>query len=193
MITTVSVAARPGVFSGFFVSSFIVRVTSHPQKMKIDSDRPATTAVKAPTAKGLNHESSTGLASNALPCATCTKAATEKITRTSTWKVTRTYCSFCVVCMSRYEIRVAPSMNSRHTSDVDERVEGELGDRAGAAGDLIDQEEEELDRDAGEIRQHEDGRGDQSPAGHPADPGPERARRPRERGARVGHRRLSSR
>jgi hypothetical protein len=38
------VAARPGVFSGSFVSSFIVRVTSHPQKMKIDSDRPAANA-----------------------------------------------------------------------------------------------------------------------------------------------------
>ena len=67
MMMTVSVAARPGVFSGFFVSSFIVRVTSHPQKMKIDSDSPATTALNEPTANGLNHDSSTGLASNALP------------------------------------------------------------------------------------------------------------------------------
>ncbi len=101
IVMTVSVAARPGVFSGSLVSSFIVRVTSHPQKMKIDSDRPATTAVKEPTANGLNHDSSTGLASNALPWATCQNAATEKITSTSTWKVTRTYCSFWVVCMSR--------------------------------------------------------------------------------------------
>jgi hypothetical protein len=38
------------------------------------------------------------------------------MTSTSTWKVTSTYCSFCVVCMSRYEMRVAPSMNSRHTA-----------------------------------------------------------------------------
>ena len=41
MVTTVSVAARPGVFSGFLVSSFMVRVTSQPQKMKIESERPA--------------------------------------------------------------------------------------------------------------------------------------------------------
>ena len=116
MMTTVRVAARPGVFSGSLVSSFIVRVTSHPQKMKIDSERPATTALKDPTANGLNHASSIGLASNALPCATCTSAATEKITSTSTWNPTRTYCSFCVVCMSRYDTKVAPSMNSRHTA-----------------------------------------------------------------------------
>src|SRR3954453_21533572 len=98
MVITVRGAARPGVFSGFFVSSFIVRVTSHPQKMKIESDRPATRALKDDTSKGLNHESDTGVGSKPLPCAICQKAAIAKITRTATWNVTRKYCSFCVVC-----------------------------------------------------------------------------------------------
>ena len=60
---TVTVAARPGVFSGLRVSSFMVRTTSQPQKMKIDSERPATTAPKSPTANGLNHDQSTGVPS----------------------------------------------------------------------------------------------------------------------------------
>ena len=58
---TVTVAARPGVRSGSFVSSFMVRVTSHPQKMKIDSDRPAANALNDPTANGLNHSSENGV------------------------------------------------------------------------------------------------------------------------------------
>ena len=44
MVTTVMVAARPGVFGKPFVSSFMVSVTSQPQKMKIESDRPAAKA-----------------------------------------------------------------------------------------------------------------------------------------------------
>ena len=63
MVTTVMVAARPGVFSGSFVSSFMVRVTSHPQKMKIDSETPAAKALNDDTANGLNHDQSKGVAS----------------------------------------------------------------------------------------------------------------------------------
>ena len=111
----------------------------------------------------------------------------EKIRARAPGRSTRTYCSFCVVCMSRYEMQVAPEHEQQADGDVDERVEGEVGDRAGAARDLRDQQEQEVDGDAGEIRQHEDRRGDQPPAGEPADPRAEGARRPRERGAGVGH------
>ncbi len=58
--STVSVAARPGVFSGSFVSSFMVRVTSQPQNMKIDSEMPAATVEKSPMVSGLNQSASTG-------------------------------------------------------------------------------------------------------------------------------------
>ena len=93
----------------------MVRVTSQPQKMKIESERPAANAENDSTAKGLNHDSSIGVASKALPFATSTSAATAKITSTATWKPTSQYCSFCVVCMSRYDTQVAPSTNSRQT------------------------------------------------------------------------------
>ena len=116
MMRTVRVAARPGVFSGSFVSSFIVRVTSQPQKMKIDSESPATIAEKSPTAKGLNHEKSKGVASKALPVSISTIAAIAKTRSTSTWKPTRKYCSFCVVCMSRYDTSVAPRTKRRQTA-----------------------------------------------------------------------------
>ena len=94
MVITVSVAARPGVRSGSLVSSFMVRVTSQPQKMKIDSERPAATALKDPTANGLNHARSKGVKSNALPLTACVIAAMAKNSSTATWKVTRTYWSF---------------------------------------------------------------------------------------------------
>ena len=109
------VAARPGVFSEPFVSSFMVRVTSQPQKMKIDSERPAAKAENDSTANGLNQLSSIGVASNALPLATPTRAAPANSSSTATWKPTSQYCSFCVVCRSRYDTQVAPSTNSRHT------------------------------------------------------------------------------
>ena len=95
------VAARPGVFAEPFVSSFIVSVTSQPQKMKIESERPAANAENESTANGLNQLSSIAVASNALPFATSTRAMTEKSTSTATWKPTSQYWSFCVVCMSR--------------------------------------------------------------------------------------------
>ena len=101
IVTTVRVAARPGVLSGSFVSSFMVRVTSHPQKMKIDRDSPAAKALNDDTANGLNHDRSNGVASNADPLENSTSAAPANSTSTSTWKPTSTYCSFCVVCMSR--------------------------------------------------------------------------------------------
>ncbi len=93
----------------------MVRVTSQPQKMKIESERPAANAENDSTANGLNHDSSIGVASNALPFATSTSAATANSTSTTTWKPTSQYCSFCVVCMSRYDTQVAPSTNSRQT------------------------------------------------------------------------------
>src|SRR5215207_11523072 len=116
MMTTVKVAARPGVRSEPFVSSFMVRVTSQPQKMKIESESPAANAENDSTANGLNHDSSIEVASNALPFATSTSAAIEKSSSTATWKPTSQYCSFCVVFRSRYEIHVAPNMNSRQTT-----------------------------------------------------------------------------
>ena len=103
MMTTVSVAARPGVVSGFFVSSFIVRVTSQPQKMKIDRETPAAKAEKDGTANGLNQLASKGRASNAEPLVTCTTAEMENHTSTISWKATSTYCTALVVSIPRYE------------------------------------------------------------------------------------------
>ena len=50
---------------------------------KIESDRPAANAENDSTAKGLNHDSSIGVASKALPFATSMSAATEKTTSTA--------------------------------------------------------------------------------------------------------------
>ncbi|MNW65026.1 hypothetical protein D3C74_433670 [compost metagenome] len=51
---TVQVAPRPGTFLGSVVSSFIVKVTSHPQNTKIDREMPAAKAEKLSTPAGLN-------------------------------------------------------------------------------------------------------------------------------------------
>jgi hypothetical protein len=101
--TTVRVAALPGVVSGFFVSSFMVRVTSHPQKMKIDSETPAAKAENDGTANGLNQLASTAVASKAEPLVTCTMAEMENHTSTMSWKATSTYCTALVVSIPRYE------------------------------------------------------------------------------------------
>ncbi|MBG9887360.1 hypothetical protein ABE10_12725, partial [Bacillus toyonensis] len=69
---------------------------------------------------------------------------------------------------------------------VDERVARELGDVA-VAGDLTDEQEEEVDRDAREVGEDEDRRRDEPPARHPSDPRAEGPGRPREGGPGVRH------
>src|SRR6185312_8628085 len=91
MTRTVRVAARPGTLSGSLVSSFIVRVTSQPQKMKMDSETPAAKPVSDPTPKGLNHSQLIGVASKAVLLATWENAAIANQPRTRTWKATSTY------------------------------------------------------------------------------------------------------
>lgn len=59
----VSIAARPGVFSGSFASSFIVITVSQPQNRKIDSDTAAATVEKSPADSGLNQSRDTGVGS----------------------------------------------------------------------------------------------------------------------------------
>jgi len=54
----------------------MVRVTSQPQKMKIESDRPAAKAEKDGTPNGLNQSRLTGVASKAVPFATWMNATT---------------------------------------------------------------------------------------------------------------------
>jgi hypothetical protein len=83
-------------------------------------------------------------------------------------------------------MKVAASMNSRHTPMLIHGVRRQVGD-LGVARDLRQQQEQEVDRDAGEVRQHEDRRDHESPPGHPADPRAERARRPGEAGAGIRH------
>ena len=186
MVSTVTVAARPGVFSGSFVSSFIVRVTSQPQKMKIDSDRPAAKALNDETANGLNHAQSNGMKSKALPLTACTIAATAKKISTTTWKVDE----HVLQLLRGLHVAVRDEGRTEHEQqadgDVDPRHAREVGERL-VAGDLREQQEQEVDGDPGEVGEHQDGRGDQAPAGEPADPRAEGARRPGERGARVGH------
>ena len=61
------VAARPGVFSGSLVSSFMVRVTSHPQNMKMDREMPAARMEKSEISRGLNQLGWMGVKSNPPP------------------------------------------------------------------------------------------------------------------------------
>ena len=98
------------------VSSDIVRVTSQPQKMKIDSDSPAAKAEKVGTVSGLNQSSDTAVASNAEPPPTRTNATIANPTSTTSWNPTSQYCTFWVVCMSRYEMTVAPAMKARQVT-----------------------------------------------------------------------------
>ena len=79
----------------------MVRTTSQPQKMKIDSDRPAANALNVGTSNGLNHDHENAVGSGASPSTALMIATTAKSTSTTTWKLTRTYWNFCVVCMSR--------------------------------------------------------------------------------------------
>ncbi len=189
MMTTVRVAARPGVFSGFLVSSFIVRVTSHPQKMKIDSESPATTAPKVADRERVEPRQ----LDRARVERVALRDGDERGDREDDQHEHLEADQEVLQLLRGLHVAVRDEGRAEHEqqadADVDERVEREVGD-LGVAGDLRDQQEQELDGDAGEVRQHEDRRGDQAPAGEPADPRPERTRRPGERGAGVGHRRL---
>ena len=55
------------------------------------------------------------------------------------------------------------------------------------AEELGQHQVEEVHGHCGQVGEHDDRRGDQSPAAHPADPGSEGARCPREGGSGVGH------
>src|SRR4051794_9665568 len=113
MTRMVAVAARPGVFCGFLVSSFMVRVTSQPQKMKMDSEIPAAKAEKDSTPNGLNQSAEISIALKAVPADTWPKAATANQTSTTTWNATSTYWKVLVVSMPRYEIQQARPMNTQ--------------------------------------------------------------------------------
>ncbi len=88
MISTVKVAARPGTFSGSVVSSFMVKVTSQPQKMKMDRLTPAAKAVKDSTAAGLNISRVIGVRSKG---SGLVKHMIANNSSTATWKPTSTY------------------------------------------------------------------------------------------------------
>ena len=70
--------------------------------------------------------------------------------------------------------------------DVQRQVRGEVGEFR-VADELRQHQVEEVHRDGGQVREHDDGRGNQSPAAHPANPRAERPRGPGEGGAGVGH------
>src|SRR5690625_1599443 len=111
MIRMVRVAPRPGVFSGFLVSSFMVKTASQPQNMKMESEIPAANSEKSLIARGLNHSKLTGLGSTPEPFFACTSAATAKPTRINTWKVTKKYWTFWVVSKPRYATHAAIAVN----------------------------------------------------------------------------------
>jgi hypothetical protein len=94
MMSTVSVAARPGVDREPLVSSFIVSVTSQPQKMKMESESPAANELNDSTANGLNQSRLIGTGSNAEPLVTWKNATMPNNSSTMSWKPTRTYCTF---------------------------------------------------------------------------------------------------
>ena len=99
MITsTVQVAPRPGTFFGSVVSSFMVRVTSQPQKTKMDSEMPAAKAEKVSMPAGLNICQVIGVGSLGWLEVSAMMA---KSSSTATWNPTSTYWKTLVAFMPR--------------------------------------------------------------------------------------------
>ncbi|MNH15070.1 hypothetical protein D3C79_746770 [compost metagenome] len=118
--STVRVAARPGVSPLPTDSSLMLRQTSQPQKMKIDSDRPAVNAENDSTPKGLNQSrsnSSGGVCADEPP-----KAAKAKPTSTTNCNATKPYCTVMVVAMPRQQIHTAMAMNTQQVMTLISRL-----------------------------------------------------------------------
>lgn len=98
MDTTQSRAARPGIFSDSLDSSLTVRLVSHPQKAKIDPDSPATNADRV-SPDGLNQSRLKGIPVSDSPA--LANATSAKISRSASWKPTRTNWTRSVVVMPR--------------------------------------------------------------------------------------------
>src|SRR5699024_7282011 len=112
MINIVRLDALPGVFDGFFVSSFMVSTASQPQNIKIDRDIPAANREKSPISAGLNQSQLIGVGRNPEQRWACASAAIGKATSTSSWKPTSRYCNFGVVANPRYATQAATAIKS---------------------------------------------------------------------------------
>ncbi|MNN28536.1 hypothetical protein D3C81_1421120 [compost metagenome] len=116
---TVRVAARPGVSPLPTDSSLMLRQTSQPQKMKIDSDRPAVNAENDSTPKGLNQSKSNsrgGIADDS------PNAAMAKPISTTSCSATRPYCTVMVVVIPRQQIHTAMAMNTQQVTTLINRL-----------------------------------------------------------------------
>ena len=140
--------------------------------MKIESESPATTAPRSPTANGLNHDELDGARVEGVPLCDGGERGDREDDQHEHLEADEEVLQLLrgLHVAVRHEGRAEHEEQTHR--DVDERVEGEVRD-LGVAGDLRDQQEEELDGDAGEVRQHEDGGRDEAPA--------RRASRPRAR------------
>ena len=101
------VAARPGTFSLPTDSSLTVRHTSQPQKMKIDSDRPAAKAENESMLNGLNHS---GWKTTGELAGAAANAASAKPISTTSCSATRVYCTPMVMPMPRQHTHTARAM-----------------------------------------------------------------------------------
>jgi hypothetical protein len=101
IVRMVKSAARPGVLELPVVSSLMVSVVSQPQKMKMESERPAAKAAKDSIAKGLSQLHEKPMASSDAPLTALPKASTMKRARTTICSPTSTYWTPFVAAMPR--------------------------------------------------------------------------------------------
>ena len=138
-------------------------------------------------ANGLNHDQSNGVGSGAVPAKKCHSAATTKIARARYWMPSRMFWMRSPISTPRQLTQVIAAMK---TTPVDGDERDVVGEQRvlGAADDPVDQRPEVDAGDLREVREHDHAGHRDTPAAHPADPGAERLRAPRERGAAVGDR-----
>jgi hypothetical protein len=174
------------------VSSFADSAVSQPQYMKIDSESAVVRTENDVTENGLSHDHSKSIAVLASPLSAFTMATTVK--RAS-------------AAILDPDEHVHHALGGRHPAvgevrrDRDERKAGRdvrrlavaPGRDVRVAGDLGDEEVEERDGHAGQVRQHDDDRDDEAPAAHPPGVWAECLDRPRERGPASGATLFSSR
>ncbi len=101
MVSTVTIAARPGVVAEPSLSSLTVRQTSQPQNAKIEPTTPAMKAESSRPVNGLNHVQEKGRASGSSPPRERVIATTTNSSRMSIWNDTSTTCTRSDVVIPR--------------------------------------------------------------------------------------------
>ena len=133
---------------------------------------------------GLNHDQSNGVASGAVPAKKCHRAATTKITRARYWMASSMFWIRSPISTPRQLTHVISAMNTTPVAV----TSGTFSASSASSGCARSRRQRpEVDAgDLGEVREHDHSGDRDAPAAHPADPGAERLRAPREGGAAVG-------